>query len=495
MKKIFITLSIILFSTTLYTQEVTGKIIDNFNNPIAYATVQINSNYGVLSNEEGVFTVETANFKTTDNVVISYLGYKSIALKLTDLTSKNYILEEDINELSEIIVSNKILSLEEIIAKVKERIDSNYSKNAVQHQIFKRSTNYSKYKRFEFEFKKATLLSKKARKEVNNKLNEFLKKSTNEPSKNYSEVLTKLLSLNKKHKLKVIKATTLVNKSNDKSAERLQSEIMNLIAKHLEKGATYKVKSGILPIADSLKIEDDMKDLIYKDSSNLANLKAQFSSKTSSFNIHNSKNYEFINKTKYYEYTLKGTVNYNDENIYVINFTPKKSVAMYTGTIYINAYDFALVKATYKFAKGKSVSHNYKLLLGVKFAQSRNNVDVYFQKNKQDLYSLKFINQETESYAFFNRSLKFTKNRIDKSEEKKMIKMEFLVEMDVRDKEELFFIDEQEISKSTFDKFKEAKKYKLNYIPKYMPETWKGYNVLSPIEAIKNYDTGVENSK
>ncbi len=41
--------------------------------------------------------------------------------------------------------------------------------------------------------------------------------------------------------------------------------------------------------------------------------------------------------------------------------------------------------------------------------------------------------------------------------------------------------------------FKEKEEYNMELIPKCTPEIWKGYNVLSPVEAIKNYDTGENN--
>jgi len=489
MKQILLLPFLFIFMKMSFSQNIEGKVIDKEKNPIAYATIQI-ANKGVLSNEECVFSINIKDFKPTDSVKISYLGFKPLKLIVKEFIAKKYILDEDINNLSEIIISNKVYSLEEILEKVKNRIDSNYAKKPRKQQVFRRSTNYNKFKRFDFELKKATLLSKKALKEVNKSLNEFVQDNLNKSSKNYLENLTELWFSNKKTKLKVIKATRLVNKDLDKSSEKLFGKIMSVVAKHLEKGATYKVKSGILPITDSLKINDNLNDLIYKDSLKVANLKNELSAKINFFNMSAIKNYDFINKTKNYNYTLKGTAVFNDEKIYIINFKPKKSAAKFIGTIYINAYDFAMTKATYEFAKGKSITKNYKLLLGIKFAQSKNKVSVYFQKNKMGLYSLKNFKQETASYVYINRSFKFTKNRMDKSEDKKMIKMEFLIEMDNRDKNELFFIDENEITKSDFKNFKEQKKYKVHYTPKYNPEIWKDYNVLSPVKELIEYDTG-----
>lgn len=492
--KYFFTFIISCFLSTLFgfSQIITGAILDKNTQPIAYATIQINTDFGVLSNEEGSFSIDTEKFKPTDSVFISYLGYKKIRFLLKDFTSKDYTLEEEINELSEITVSNKVYSLEEILNKIQGNLEINYLNTPIKRQIFKRTSSSTKYKRFEFEFLKATLLSKKNLKEVNKSLNELINNNINQSSKYFSESLTELLKADKKSKLKVIKATKLVNKKNDKSSGKFQKQIMNIIANHLEKDATYKVSSGILPVEDSLSISDDLTKKLYKDKLELKKLKKSIKNNIKSFDISNSKNkgFDFIHKTKKYNYTLKGTSTFDNEKIYIINFTPKKSSAKFKGTLYVNAYDFAVIKLKYGFAKGKNNSKNLKFLLGIKYDLSKNNVEVLYHKNNLGFYSLKFAKQETVFYAYMNRSLKFKKNRVNRSEDKRVLKMEFLLEMDNSSKIELFVLDETEITIKDIENFKEEKEYKMHYIPKYNPQIWKGYNVLSPVKEITNYNTG-----
>jgi len=54
----------------------------------------------------------------------------------------------------------------------------------------------------------------------------------------------------------------------------------------------------------------------------------------------------------------------------------------------------------------------------------------------------------------------------------------------------LFFIDTKEISNNSFTEIKKKEKYEIEYIKKYSSSIWKGYNVLSPVQEIKDYDTG-----
>ena len=72
--KYFFTFIISCFLGTLFgfSQIITGAILDKNTQPIAYATIQINTDFGVLSNEEGSFSIDTEKFKPTDSVFISY---------------------------------------------------------------------------------------------------------------------------------------------------------------------------------------------------------------------------------------------------------------------------------------------------------------------------------------------------------------------------------------------------------------------------------------
>jgi len=199
---------------------------------------------------------------------------------------------------------------------------------------------------------------------------------------------------------------------------------------------------------------------------------------------------DFVTATKKYNYVLAGMDEYDDEMVYVITFKPKKSSAKFTGTMYVNAYDFAIVKVDFSYGKGKSGEGvNLKLLLGVKYRDHTWNASVVYKKNVLDKYQLKFISQKRGSYVYMSRSFKLKKNRANRSESKKIIKLDVLVEQNDINKKELFFISSEELSKDNFNAIQQREKYKIHYVPKYNNEIWKGYNVLSPIQDIKNYKT------
>lgn len=484
--------------TKINAQTITGRVLEKEKIPVAYATVQISKKYGVLTNEEGHFLIETKKFKPTDTVTISYLGYQNLKILLKDFKSKDYFLKENVNTLLEVKISNKKLSVKEILEKIKENAPTNYATTNIKQQIFHRTTNTTNFKRFEFELTKSNLINKKEIKNLNKSIDSLISTMVNIPSRDYTDKLSELYLLKDTTSIKVIKATRLINKKNDKSEEAFQSLFMNTIVKHLDPNETYKVKSGLFKVEDSLKVKmadnsifiSSGKDSIDANSFNVNNLKKSYVKTIAENSISKKSKLNFIFENKKYNYELKETSVFDNELIYVITFSPKKRSAKFEGTFYVNAYDYAVVKADFKYAKNRSgKGMNLKFLLGVKYKNNLSNTSILYKKNVDGLYSLQFIKEEEGVYLYAHRPFKFTKNRANRSEEKKMMKIDFLMEMSNRSKNELFFINESKLTKSEFNKVKSKKKYKIIDIPKYNPEIWKGYNVLNPVEEIKNYDT------
>ena len=54
-------------------------------------------------------------------------------------------------------------------------------------------------------------------------------------------------------------------------------------------------------------------------------------------------------------------------------------------------------------------------------------------------------------------------------------------------KNELVFFDTTAITAATFDSFKEKNSLLPTYMPTYSPEFWKGYNIIEPNQAIRDF--------
>lgn len=489
--KSYLTLTL-LFSFSLgYTQAITGKILDSEKKPLVYATIQITDDYGVLTNEEGQFSIEIDRFKENDSVTISYLGYKKVKLELKDFQSTDYYLEADVNVLDEVVLFNKNLSVKEILEKVRENALSNYETNNLKQQIFHRTTFKNKYRSFDFNFEKSNLVKKIELAKLNKSMDSLVKESINSSSTNYEDILSELSLSGEDSKINVIKATLLINKNKDRSEDKMQELFLKTVSKYLEKDETYKVKSGLFKVEDSLNVETDFKeDNLYKS----ASLRSIYNETISDYTIHEKSKLDFIYKYRKYEYELKGASYLLDDLVYKIDFIPKSNAAKYEGTIYVNADNFAVVKANFRFAKGKiGRKLNLKLLMGVKMFENHSLSEVLFQKNINGKYQLRFIKQEEGASIYLDRPLKFTSNKKNKDDKEKTLKINFLLDFDQFEKDELFFIETVPISKAEYAAFKEKEKFTLEHISKYTPTIWQGYNVINPIQAIKNYDTGEKN--
>jgi hypothetical protein len=481
-------LAFLLFTVNMIAQSVTGKLTDVQQQPIAYANIQIGSAYSAVSNEEGVFVVQLPAEPDGDKVTFSCLGFESLQVPLSEFKGGTYVLKDQVTNLAEVFVTNEKLTPEQILARVLQNAPKNYTSDTSKQTFFLRSSTNSKMMDGEFELVKSSLEKKSTLKELNKDIEELMKRYKNQTSKDFSEYYGYMYEQKGLSKLSVEKAIELKNKEKDVSSDQLMEKVTQTIKKHLEPGATYKLQSGWFTLEDSLSLDKPKKDK--KTGHKTASLRSSIVSISSSLNkFYTNEDLDFLTEFKRYTYTLEGYSTFNDETIYVIDFQPKKSSANYYGKIYVNASDFAVVKLEYNLVDGKNLHNvNLKLLLGVKMREDREKVAATFSKNEAGHYAANFVKKQSATYAYISRSLKFTKNKVDKKEETRMLKMDVMVEIDQLNTEELFIFDKKGISNDEFNGVAETAEYNLNYISKYDASVWKDYNVLAPVEAIKNYN-------
>ncbi|WP_131450767.1 carboxypeptidase-like regulatory domain-containing protein [Flavobacterium subsaxonicum] len=490
MKKItsLIALTLLLFVQNAVSQSVTGTVIDEQKQPIPYVSIQVGPTYGVVSNTEGQFVINIPSPADADKVIFSSIGYESIAIPLSDFKSGAYVLKEQVTVLDPVFITNKKLSPLEILAQVKINAPKNYGTQPAKQTFFLRNSYTNKMIDGQFELVKSSVDKKATLKELNKEIEDVMKKLKNQSSKSYSESYGFLYQQNSESKLLVEKAVELKNRERDVSGEQAQSKFIDIVKRYLDPNATYKLKTGLFTIDDSLKVKSAKKDI--KPDVKTAYLKTTITALSSSLNNFYTKDgLDFFTDYKRYTYTLEGYSEYNDETIYILDFKPAKSSGHYYGKIYVNALDYAVVKLEYNLVDGENESKiNLKLLLGVKMMEDRTKVAATFTKNDAGQYSINFIKKQKGNYGYMDRSLKFTKNKVSKDEETNMLKVDFLIESDTYTTSELFIIDKQPITAAEFKNVTEKEKYDINYIAKYDPSIWKDYNVLAPVDAIKNYN-------
>lgn len=486
MKYFLLTIIIFYTSFSLLAQNITAKIIDkNTKLPIPYAAIKIDEFNGVISNEEGFFTL---NSKNKGQITITCLGYKSKSLSIEDLISnKNVItLEESINELNTVYISNKRPNPDTIIARVKKRLKENYDNNLYRHEVFSRETAYVDFENLNFEVEKATHIKKKNLELANTSLDSLTKAIINSKTVHFKDFKGDFFVNNSSDtKLVVYKATELLDQKNSLSFEDVQQKGQNIMLKYLDTTLTYKLKTGLFKIEDSLSLKDESSKELDKNEYETNNLKGNVNSILELSQFDDNSTLTNILDNDLYEYSLEDVSYYNNELIYVIRFKPDRSRSKYTGRLYITDESYAITKADIEFAEGKrGEKFNLKLLLGVKYIENVYKVTLIYRKNVENKYELQYAKDEEGSYFYVSRPLKFIEN----SPQKNKTSFDFTIEGNIVSKKELLITSSSKISTSVFESIKPEKTVPYLKLDKYDPTIWGEDRTLEPLEEMKQFN-------
>ncbi|WP_053993025.1 carboxypeptidase-like regulatory domain-containing protein [Mangrovimonas sp. TPBH4] len=480
----FLLVTGILSIPHLKAQNVSGHILTEEKAPISFATIQIGEHHGTISNEEGNFSISTNGFEAKDSVYISCLGFEKLGLVVEEFTSKDYILKEQVNELSEVFLTNRKLSVDSILYYVNKNLSKNYKTELVDHEVFSRKTEFIQGKDVNFEIDKSTGFSRKQLKAFNEDFNQLETALVNNKSKQYTDFVghLKIKDANAS-KLEVNKAVRLLDKNNSQSLEVLADKGKDIISKHLDKDKVYTIKTGLLKISDSVSLSEGnekMKDTV----NSIGILKSNVKQPIEHHGFKNHSILNFVLETKLYKYNLEDITFLGSEMVYVISFQPRRSSADYQGTLYISNETFAVLKADYRFYKGRvGEKFNLKLLLGIKFVQQGHTGSVLYQKSTDGYYYPKYISEQTDSYFYISRPFKFIEN----DNRRNKVAFEFMVEGIFKERLEVLFLSQKPISSADFVETVEPKHVDYETPTKYDPSIWADYNVLEPLDEMKAF--------
>ncbi|NIX65311.1 carboxypeptidase-like regulatory domain-containing protein [Gaetbulibacter sp. S0825] len=489
----YLSIFIFLITTSLFGQSLTAKVVDSNNNPIPFATVQTDQDSGVITNEEGFFTIDLEDVASNE-ITFSCLGFASRSISIEAIKNNNNIivLEEFIDELSKVFLSNSKPNADDIIQKVNNNLAKNYKHDNQTVQFFHRNTAYADFDRFEAKVTKASGMRKKQHEGVNKSLDSLTRTIVNSNTMYFQDYLGDLMIKNRKEaKLNIHKATSLVDNSKNFSLDNVQTKAQDIILKYLDTTLTYKLKTGLIKVEDSLSLKSDNNN--DKDNENIYDIK-NLKGETHGL-LHDAQTYNdsFLRKIinpELYNYEFVDVTGFNGELVYIINFKPRKAKSKYAGKLYIADETFAVIKLDYDFGKGKrGEKFNLKLLLGIKYVENINKGTIIFQKNADSTYSPKYINQEEGRYFYVNRPIKFIEN----SREKNKVGFNFLIEGSARSKKELFIINKSSLNQSEFSSFTEAEDVPYQKLKQYDPSIWKTHNAIEPLAEMKRFKSSEEN--
>lgn len=491
-------LLIIICTLNLSAQEISGVILDSITKkPIAFANI-FTKKTGTISNEEGKFKLILKKESPKDTLTISYIGFKTVAKPIAKYTDSVIYMFAKTNELESVFISNKNYTAKEIINKVKENINRNYKQhNLTQKRLFFRESQEQRIQKFKQELKKSTI------KEINSSLLKNISKSIPKKSLFYTEILCDFFEKpsTSENKIKLIKASKLYDKNNEIGLKNYKKKLNEILEKNVKKDSYFKIKSGWF-----FGTKIDAKDIFNSkvDSSNTEQLKkvkkkkelqkqnfalqrkSQLTALFNSVFYKEKTNLNFITKSNRYEFELKDISYIGNEPVYVISFKPKRKEP-YKGKLYINTDNFAIVKIEYENTKALG-----KLsLLGISYHKFLDKGKMIFSKNKNQKYNLVYIENTKGTNFGVKRPLKIKeKNKYVKGRRKQNeISLKLDVSISQINKKEVVIFNTNNVTQENYHNIKTKNTVIPVYLKSYQPNFWKGYNIIEPNKAIKNFTT------
>jgi hypothetical protein len=153
--------------------------------------------------------------------------------------------------------------------------------------------------------------------------------------------------------------------------------------------------------------------------------------------------------------------------------------------MYVNTEDFAVVRVDYKNVKPLSKFS----LLGISMKKYLKEGTIIFQKNDNEKYTLKYRDESLGERVGIKRPFKIVEKNKNVKGRRKQNELKGDIHFIVRniEKTELVVFETDAISESDFKNFKEKSLVTPTQLNQYDPEFWKGYNIIEPNKAIKEF--------
>ncbi len=472
-------------------QTISTKLVDaKTKEAIPYATIQYAENKGIISNDEGLFSLVLDEFKEKpDSLIISCMGYERTALFVGQgLDSIVYVTPKAI-ELSGVYLFDKELDADDIIKKMIEQLPQNVNNDPVKQRYFLRQSIFGNIQKVDLGFEKSSI------EELDKELIDSIALAVPRNSYHYSETLGDFYKTRKEYKVKVLKAAELYDKKDIGSFEDLGKRMETMFKQNVKPDSYLKIKSGIF--SQKVQVDSILSDLEEEEAKELEKemgkdtvsgvvdgQKHIFDELLGELYYQEDTKLTLIDKYRRYEYELQGYAEIDEAGVYVIQFTPKGS-ADFEGKLYINIEDFAVMRIDFKNLKNL---RNFRLL-GIFYRETLYKGSMQFSKLPNGRYDLKFADFSFGRWFRFDRPLDvIEKNKNVKGRRKQNeLRLNIDFRMANTNKWELVVFENELIDQSLFDGYTEDKSVKATYMARYNPEFWQGYNIMEPNQAIREF--------
>ena len=194
---------------------------------------------------------------------------------------------------------------------------------------------------------------------------------------------------------------------------------------------------------------------------------------------------EVFKKSRLYDFKLLELSYLGYDPIYIIEYKPKSSKALYKGKLYIHADDFAVVRVDYNSV---DTLEDFDLL-GISFSVDHRFGKEIFKKNNNGKYDL-YYSENTYRRSFgIDRPLKIIeKNKNVRGRRKQnQLKMDILFNGSVEIKTEFIVLNNISVTKSDYESYKVIESDLPFKLTEYNPDFWNGYNIIEPSEIVKEF--------
>ena len=475
----------------LSAQELKAKVLDSLTKEsIPFASIYVKSGIGVVSNEEGFFRLQYDSLDKSDTLFISCMGYKSLRFPLSQVRDSIFFLSPKAIELNSIILSNKKIDVKDIIKEIQKNIPMKYELGITKKKVFFRETGSQKFKSLTVNIKKTSIPE----------FNQVFWDSTLQkiPKKNswYFEFLGSLNGDYSKEnqKLELLRALELEDKEKTAIFENIEKLFDTILKENIKTNSFFKVRSGIIGgKLEAEEINSNIKDTLTSEQKSqekkndfLKWRKGVLSNLITSLFDEEKLDLTIIKKASKYNFKQIDFTYLGDTPVYILDFTPDGN-ADYKGKLYVDADKLTLIRIEYNNIKTiRDIS-----LFGISFKEDFREVVIQFKKLPSGKYGLEYLDYNSSFEGGFDRPLVITeKNKIVKGRNKQnQLKMDINVSNRNFQRFQLVVFETETIELDLFNSIEEKAKILPINKTAYDPNFWKGYSIIEPNTAIKEFRT------
>ena len=485
-------LMVLMSGQAVSAQTISATLIDEKSKkPIPYATVQFGENEGVIANDEGLFSFDIGSVEQPlDSVYISSMGYEKIGFAFDAITDSILYIQPKAIKLSGVYVFDNPLEVDEIIARVIEKLPVHYNQSTTKQRFFLRETQLNSIQKFDIDFKKSTI------KEFTKELLDSVLALVPKNSAYYNETLGDYYKTKGDHKLTIVKAAELYDKTNEDAFEALGERMEQIFKDNIKRDSYLKIKSGLFGTKvqlDSIIDENEEAQAVKaevaeeeesKENYYLKSRKNRLDDISQELFYQEDAKLNVLNKSRKYRFNLEGYTDIQDQGVYVISFEPKGG-ADFEGTLYVNIEDYAVMRMDYENVK---LLRNFKLL-GLMYQEYLFSGSAVFEQTTNGKYALKFLESVIGRKMGVDRPLKvIEKNKFVKGRRKQN---ELSLGLDIvnfhTEKYQFVAFNSNNIPSSNYEAAKENHEIEATYMTRYDPAFWEGYNIMEPNQAIRDF--------